>query len=301
MAEEVVKSPIFYMGNKERLIKKGLVDLFPKNINRFVDLFCGSGVVSMNVDAKYHILNDYNPTIIDLLKFFKENDAENIIKIIENTVQKHELLKGYNKNDQSVSEEYKELAKVNYNKFRDYYNKVDKSILNLYILSYYCNNNNIRFNKSGEFNMPIGNQRFNIEQHSQKIIDGCKFLSQPNVKLSNRSYIDLKLDKLNENDFVYLDPPYLNTLAIYNEQQGWSIEDDYRLFALCDDLTSRGIKWAISNVFENKGAVNQHLIDWAQKNNYNVHHFDNFTYMSCGKGNAKTDEVVIMNYTPQND
>lgn len=301
MVKEVIKSPIFYMGNKERLIKKGLVDLFPKNINKFVDLFCGSGIVSMNVKAKHHILNDYNPTIIDLLKFFKENDADNIIADIAEVVRNHELLKGYNKNDKSVSEEYKELAKVNYNNFREHYNKTNKSILNLYILSYYCNNNNIRFNKSGEFNMPIGNQRFNIEQHSKKIIDGCKFLSKSNVKLSNKSYIDLKLNKLSSNDFVYLDPPYLNTLAIYNEQQGWSIEDDYQLFALCEDLTNRGIKWAMSNVFENKGAVNQHLIDWTQKNNYYVHHFDNFTYMSCGKGNAKTDEVVIMNYTPQNN
>ena len=59
MNKEVVKSPIFYMGNKERLIKKGLADYFPKDINVFVDLFCGSGVVSMNVRAKHYLLNDY--------------------------------------------------------------------------------------------------------------------------------------------------------------------------------------------------------------------------------------------------
>lgn len=45
---EVIISPIFYMGNKKRLIKKGLIDLFLKNIDVFVDLFSGSGVVSMN-------------------------------------------------------------------------------------------------------------------------------------------------------------------------------------------------------------------------------------------------------------
>ena len=52
----------------------------------------------------------------------------------------------------------------------------------------------------------------------------------------------------------------------------------------------------MSNVFKNKSVTNQHLIDWVNKNNYNVHHFNNFTYSSCGKGNAKTDEVLIMNY-----
>jgi len=31
-----IKSPIFYMGNKKKLINKGLIELFPKNINTFV-------------------------------------------------------------------------------------------------------------------------------------------------------------------------------------------------------------------------------------------------------------------------
>lgn len=296
MNKEVYKSPIFYMGNKERLIKKGLIDLFPKDINVFCDLFCGSGVVSMNVQAKHYLVNDYNSTIIGLLRYFKDNDADDIIAKIKDTIATHNILKGFNKRDPNETEEYKELAKANYNKFRDYYNHVDKSILNLYVLSYYCNNNNIRFNKSGEFNMPIGNQYFNLDTHSKKIIDGCNFFRKDNVHLVNSDYSKINLQHLTNRDFVYLDPPYTNTLAIYNEQQGWGIEDDYKLFVLCDNLTSRGIKWAMSNVFENKGATNQHLIDWVNKNGYNVHHFDDFTYVSCGKGNAKTDEVLITNY-----
>ena len=284
------------MGNKERLIKKGLIDLFPKQINKFIDLFCGSGVVSMNVKANYYLLNDYNETIISLLKHFKDNNAEDIIETMQDTIKTHNILKGFNKRDLTETEEYKELAKANYNKFRDYYNNVDKSVLNLYILSYYCNNNNIRFNKSGEFNMPIGNQYFNVETHSKKIIDGCKFFGQNNVYLSNKDYKDLKLQACLADDFVYIDPPYTNTLAIYNEQQGWGIEDDKHLFNICDMLTRRGIQWAMSNVFENKGATNQHLIDWVNTNKYRVHHFSDFTYVSCGKGNAKTDEVLIMNY-----
>lgn len=49
---DVIVSPIFYMGNKRRLIKKGLIDLFPKDINTFVDVFAGSAVVSMNTQAQ---------------------------------------------------------------------------------------------------------------------------------------------------------------------------------------------------------------------------------------------------------
>ena len=46
----MIISPIFYMGNKKKLIKKGLVDLFPKNINTFVEPFGGTGIVSMNTN-----------------------------------------------------------------------------------------------------------------------------------------------------------------------------------------------------------------------------------------------------------
>ena len=35
----MIISPIFYMGNKKKLIEKGLIDLFPNDIDTFVDLF----------------------------------------------------------------------------------------------------------------------------------------------------------------------------------------------------------------------------------------------------------------------
>lgn len=296
MEKEIVISPIFYMGNKARLIKNGLLDLFPEDIDVFVEPFCGSGVVSMNTNANSFILNDYNKTIVDLLRFFKTHSAAEIIEDMSAIIKQHNLLKGFNKRSLAETEEYKEKAKNNYNKFREYYNTIDNSIINLYILSYYCNNNNIRFNSSGKFNMPIGNQYFKLETHSKKIIDSCNFFNKENVYLYNKSYADCNYNILDSNDFVYFDPPYSNTLAIYNEQQGWSIQDDYNLFALCEKLTARGIRWGMSNVFENKGNVNEHLIDWVNKNGYNVHFFDGFNYVSCGKGNAKTVEVFISNY-----
>ena len=51
-------SPIFYMRNKKKLIKKGLIDLFPKDINVFVEPFGGTGIISMNVAANMFLIND---------------------------------------------------------------------------------------------------------------------------------------------------------------------------------------------------------------------------------------------------
>lgn len=47
-----IKSPIFYMGNKYKLLDQ-LIPFFPTDINVFYDIFGGSGVVSANVSAKY--------------------------------------------------------------------------------------------------------------------------------------------------------------------------------------------------------------------------------------------------------
>ena len=52
MKRRYEKTPIFYMGNKSKLINRGLCELFPKNINTFIDLFCGSGIVSLNVESR---------------------------------------------------------------------------------------------------------------------------------------------------------------------------------------------------------------------------------------------------------
>ena len=46
-----VKGPLNYTGGKHKLLSQ-ILPLFPKEINTFVDLFCGGGNVTVNVEAK---------------------------------------------------------------------------------------------------------------------------------------------------------------------------------------------------------------------------------------------------------
>ena len=41
---------------------------------------------------------------------------------------------------------------------------------------------------------------------------------------------------------------------------------------------------------------NTKIIEWCNKNNWNVYTFDKFSYMACGKGNSNAKEVFIRNY-----
>ena len=60
------------MGNKKKLINKGLIDKFPDNIGVFVDVFAGSSIVGMNVNADKHIVNDSDSNLVKLYELFKE-------------------------------------------------------------------------------------------------------------------------------------------------------------------------------------------------------------------------------------
>ena len=78
------------------------------------------------------------------------------------------------------------------------------------------------------------------------------------------------------------------------ESEGYLVDET--IFRLKLDQGSDGIKFAISNVFENKGNKNTKLITWCEEMNWNVYTFDRFTYSACGKGNSNAKEVLITNY-----
>ena len=143
--------------------------------------------------------------------------------------------------------------------------------------------------------MPCGNDYFS-ETNKEYIKNGCNFFSDNNVFLFNNDFRSLKIDNLTDKDFVYLDPPYLNTTATYNENEGWTIKDEEDLYDLCENLNNKNIKFGLSNVFANKGVENTKIIEWCNKNNWNVYTFDKSSYMACGKGNSNAKEVFITNY-----
>ena len=287
-------SPIFYMGNKKKLINKGLIELFPENISMFVDLFAGSGVISMNTEASEYIINDIDTNLISLYDMFKFTEADTIIEHIESRIEEYGLAKERTKRNEFKDKEKIERYKKAYMSLRSDYNK-NKTVLDFYTLMFYSFSQQFRFNNKGEFNMPCGNDCFS-DKNKEYIRNGRDFFKNDNVIITNNDFRKLKISKLDNDSFVYLDPPYLDTTATYNENEGWTIKDEQDLYNICEELDNNGIKFGMSNVFTNKGKTNDKLIEWCHKNNWNIYTFDKFTYMACGKGNSNAKEVFIKNY-----
>lgn len=287
-------SPIFYMGNKKKLINKGLIELFPENISMFVDLFAGSGIVSMNTEASKYIINDIDTNLIDLYNMFKFTEADTIIEHIESRIEEYGLAKERTKRNEFKDKEKIEQYKKAYTSLRSNYNK-NKTVLDFYTLMFYSFSQQFRFNNKGDFNMPCGNDCFS-DKNKEYIRSGRDFFKGDNVIITNNDFRKLKISKLDNDSFVYLDPPYLDTTATYNENGGWTIKDEQDLYNVCEELDGNGIKFGMSNVFTNKGKTNDKLIEWCHKNNWDVYTFDKFTYCACGKGNSNAKEVFIKNY-----
>lgn len=298
--KEIIISPIFYMGNKRKLIQKGLVDLFPAQINHYYEPFAGTAIVAMNTTAKQYYINDIDSHLLTLYYLFRNNKPEEIINQINNKIDLYGLPRERTKRNIFHDKIKIEQYKAAYQKLRGYYNNQPSGI-DLYTLTLFSFSQQFRFNSKGQYNMPFGNDCFS-QKNEKYIYNGCSFFGKDDVYLNNCSFdiFFLGSDIFSQtNSFVYIDPPYLNTTAVYNESRGssytWNEKWEQKLRELCNQLNNIQIKFAMSNVFANKDFVNTSLQNWCENNGYRVYHF-NHSYTACGKGNASTDEVLIMNY-----
>ena len=281
--EELIKSPLNYTGGKFKLLSQ-ILPYFPENVDTFVDLFTGGCNVGINVEANKIICNDIETVVIDLFNNWKELNSLEALSTLKETIQKYDLSK---------------TNKESYEKIRRDYNKSNKSWDMFYAMLTHAFNYQIRFNKQGNYNMPFGKDRSsfnpNLEKNFVKFIDKLK---QLNIHFTNKNFNELKLEKLKQEDFVYCDPPYLITCASYNENEGWNENKEKELLHLLDNLNTKGVKFALSNVLENKGKTNDMLKKWSEK--YNTIHlnknYSNCNYHAKDKNKNSTVEVLITNY-----
>ena len=278
-----IKSPLNYTGGKYKILEY-ILPCFPKNIRTFVDLFGGGFNVGINVRADKIIYNDHNLYLSQMFEYFKKNGLnaiDNIYKGIDEYDLNEENTQGY-------------LA------LRQEYNKT-KNILDLFILTCYSFNHQIRFNSRHEFNTPFGKNRSAYNKAiEENLINLIKTLQSKNIEFYSNDFTFLYDLDLGVNDFVYCDPPYLISNATYNDGKrgfkNWGKNEEQQLLDLLDYLNDKNVKFALSNVFTHKGMTNEMLVEWSKK--YNIKRiektYNNSSYQRKNK-DKETQEVLILN------
>jgi len=287
---DFIKSPLNYIGGKFRLLPQ-IHPLFPKKMNVFVDLFTGGCNVGINVSAKKIYCNDNLTYLIDLYKAFQEYSTEEILAYIKQQIQKFDL---------SLTN------KDGYLRLRESYNS-NRNPLDLFVLTAYSFNHQIRFNNQHEFNNPFGFERscFN-EVMERNLLFFLAKLHSSDITFTNQDFTEFNISNLAENDFVYCDPPYLITDGTYNDGKrgftGWSETQEEKLLQLLDDLDRQGVSFALSNVLRHKGKQNDLLLNWLTIRNYSVFPlrmtYSNSNYQTKDRNRKASDEVLITNYEP---
>jgi len=283
-----IKSPLNYIGGKSKILKQ-ILPLFPTEINNFIDLFAGGCNVGINVNAEKIYFNDNLTYLIEMYKAFQENDLDTTIQHIENRINEFKL-------SLTNEEGYKEMRKI--------YNE-QKNPTDLFVLIAFSFNHQIRFNNSHEFNNPFGKERssFNasMKQNLEKFIIRIK---ETNIDFMNVCFNNFDFSFLNNNDFVYCDPPYLITNGTYNDGKrgfkGWTEIEEKQLLKQLDYLDGKNVNFALSNVLEHKGKSNKILKSWIASNpNYKMNfidfHYSNSNYQTLDRDKSSSIEVLKLN------
>ncbi len=277
---DYIKSPLNYVGGKYKLLSQ-ILPLFPDKIETFIDLFGGGANISVNVKADKIVYNDINIRVVQILETLKKERVQSLLRYIDSIIEKYKLSK-------TNAEGFIELRKA-------YNSQEYKDPIILYTLICYAFNYQIRFNSKGEYNMPFGKDRSSFNDTlRKKFISFVKRLHNINIIFTNSDFEEYYNLDIDENDFVYCDPPYLDSTAVYNENGGWTQDNENALYNYLNYLTNKNIKWALSNDL----AVNKMAYIFAKEMKYNIHYLE-ANYGNCNyhkKNRNKGQEVLITNY-----
>ena len=300
LTETIRRSPFFYVGDKFKLVPQ-LKEHFPTDIERFIEPFCGGGSVFLNVEAESYLVNDIDSYMIALHKllFNYSANADKFWDDLDSIINSYGLSASFL--GRTVPEEYKinfvktyyaKYNKESYMKLRSDFNADKTDLLKLYVLLIYGFNRMLRFNGNGDFNLPVGNVDFN-----QNVVNALNsyfdYIFDKDIYFYNTDFEQfINNVNPNEDDFVYLDPPYLITFSEYNKL--WNEDTEHRLLDLLDQLDQNNVRFAISNIIKHKNKYNEIFYLWAKK--YNVINISS-NYISFHDNTQKGSyEVLVTNY-----
>lgn len=298
---KIKRSPLFYVGDKYKLIKE-IKEYFPKNIECFIEPFLGGGSVFLNIEASKYLLNDIDKYIYKLHKYLylQASNTDDFFNKTEKIIREYNLSRSYLEDVVPVlyKTKWKKTYYAKYNqsgylRLRKHFNEAEKkSILELYLLIIYGFNRMIRFNSKSYFNVPVGNVDFNNNTYTA-LVNYFNFVKDKNIVFYNLDYKDfLRKIKIEKEDFIYLDPPYLISNSEYNKL--WNENNEKELLDLLDYINNQGIRFAISNIIFHKNNSNSMFKNWMKK--YNVYKIKS-NYISYHDNSIKEiAEVLVTNY-----
>jgi len=277
---KIATPPIKCQGIKTKIVPF-IKECIPTSMNgTWIEPFCGSGVVALNVRPQKALLADTNSHIIS---FYRQIQQQIITPSIVRSFLEEE-----GRNLLKRGDEYYYEVRA---RFNEHHHPLDFLFLNRA-----CFNGVMRFNQKGSFNVPFCHKpnRFS-PGYVTKIVNQVKNLAEV---MQNRQWQFEVLDfrqtfsQATEHDFVYADPPYAGRHVDYFN--AWS-EEDENTFA--QSLKNLPCKFLLSTWHSNTYRENKHFQRHWLKNDFFVRTCEHFYHVGSTEDlrNAMT-EALVANY-----
>jgi DNA adenine methylase len=222
MTQPPLVPPLKCQGIKTKLVGEISAVAATRNFNRWVEPFCGSGVVALNVQPKKALLSDSNIHIIRLYQAIQSG------RLTVATAKSFLVEEG---------DKLRKEGEPYYYKVRERFNTCPTS-LDFLFLNRSCFNGVMRFNRSGKFNVPYGHkpERF-AQAYVTKIVNQIRRISEV-ISSCDWTFApaDFRqtLESARPDDLIYADPPYAGRHVDYFNS--WSEADEIDLARLLKQL-----------------------------------------------------------------
>ena len=302
-----------WVGGKQDVLKD-IIPIIPKNINNYYELFLGGGSVLINlleeqekkepsISINKFIVNDINYGLICVYNQIKTNLEPFIqeLKYCETLFLKTPEIKLQSRqkiyipktlNEASNRQQVFYYIRQSYNELIK--NKEDNCKIATYFvfLNRTCFRGLYREGKNG-YNVPYGNYKNPSILNIEKIKRLNYLFNKNKVIFNNISFEDLKIE---ENSFVYVDPPYYpinKTSFIDYNKSGFDKKKHEILIDLLNKLNEGNIKFLMSNSYT------EWIIDKCKL--YKHKKIEVKRRIHSKSPSSKIDEILVWNYNLENE
>ena len=224
-----IPHPIQYQGSK-RSLASTILRYLPIKFPRLVEPFAGTAAISIACAARgktnSYRINDLNKPLAKLLGLIINHPAE--------IADYYEAI--WNQQHDDPIEHYYRI--------REDFNRTEDPKLFLYLLAR-CAKGSVRYNAEGLFNQSPDKRRHGTRPETMREnIFGVSALLKGKSEISSLDYRDV-LSNINEDDVVYMDPPYQGVCDDRDSRYSSRISYEEFVTAL-SELNTRQISYAVS-------------------------------------------------------
>jgi len=274
-------APILKWAGGKRQLLPELHRHLPEKIGNYTycEPFVGAGALLFSLQPKNAYINDANHELMNVYQTIRDH-LEELIVILAKHPNDRDYFYALREADRN-SEAYQRMSSV------------EKAARIIY-LNKTCYNGLFRVNNAGEFNAPYGNYSSPNIVNEPVLRAVSNYLNSNQINISSGDYTSiLKKISRHKRVFFYLDPPYdpVSGTASFTgyTKNGFSREQQVQLREFCDELTSREIKFMLSNSdtkFIREQYAGYNIFSVQAKRSIN----------SVAEKRGDTNEVVVTNY-----